>query len=118
MSWRGSELGKDGRPSMRGGGVRQRDRRKGLEGFLAPIDYAPILGTTEVLDDVLESGIVICMRGLRELGKQSDSVTNVQASNNICIDKLTKYLPIGKADFALKSSMSRSAFQGARTDSL
>ena len=79
-----------------------------------PIQDAPILSASQVLEYILQGEIMLMGRSTGKSGQESHSKSNVNTNNNICVYQLTKYLSIAEADFFLKSSMFQSVFHGTR----
>ena len=66
-----------------------RGMREELVGFFAPLAYAPFLSSMEMMDHLAESNEVLIMWGISFAGEESDSVANVEATNNVGVDEFT-----------------------------
>ena len=80
----------------------------------APIQDAPILSASQVLEYILQGEIMLTGRSTGKSGQESHSKSDVNTNNNICIYQLTKYLSIAEANLFLKGAMFWSVFRGTR----
>ena len=71
--------------------VRQRAHRVN-----SPVHDAPILGSAQIFDNILECLIVFLVRVPREASKETDGIGDVQSACDVCVHALSKELSIVK----------------------
>ena len=79
-------------------------RESGIRSGTTELD-TPRGCSTEVFGDVLEQIIVDRRWSRSELGERSDRISDIDATDNVCIEEFTKECAIREAFVSLKGAM-------------